>query len=69
MHDILLTFSKKLTSSLLSYCCTGWDVTENELEEVAEYSNVLNQRHDYLEPNFCQMNVLRQPNECIEAYL
>ena len=56
--------------------CTGWDVSEDELKEVAQYSNVLDSRSDYLEPDFrekCEKVIPFpadvEPNECIDAYL
>ena len=52
------------------------DVSENELEEVAGYSKVLESRSDYLEADFrekCEKLIPFpadvEPNECIDAYL
>ena len=51
-------------------------MSEDELEEVAEYSHVLDTRSDYLEPDFrerCERLIpfpaSVEPNECTDAYL
>jgi hypothetical protein len=54
----------------------GWYVTEEQLQEVAEYSNVLESGSDFLQQDFreaCE-NLIHfpervEPRECFDAYL
>ena len=58
------------------YSFSGWPVSEEQLEEVAEYSEVLQSGSDFLEQDFrnaCE-NLIPfpervEPSECMDAFV